>query len=67
MGKKEETSEKLEVLSGFEIIALIHLPDGFDFKVSPKSPVFLFVFREIPCSVSVYLLTFTSYCLNNPV
>ena len=30
MGKKEETSEQLEVLSVFEIIALIHFSDGFD-------------------------------------
>ena len=30
MGKKEETSEKLEVLVVFEIIALIHFPHGFD-------------------------------------
>ena len=47
MGKKEETSEKLEVLVVFEIIALIHFPHGFDscnqqtryslsFLVSPK-------------------------------
>ena len=30
MGKKEETSEQLEVLSDIETIALIYFSDGFD-------------------------------------
>ena len=33
MGKREETSEKLEVLVVFEIIARIHFPDGFDYQL----------------------------------
>ena len=38
MGKREETSEKLEVLVVFEIITLIHFPDGFDYQLFIASP-----------------------------